>query len=241
MTRARVLVVEDDEEFQELYRKFFELYAEEFTWVMAKTGNAALAALKDEPRGFDVALIDWHLRNGTVDGFKVLRAIQASAATRHIVSFMVTANDHERDIQTAIEAGADDYVTKPFSMELLAARLRGRLHRARQQAPVEEEVLELDGVRLIDVAWDAELDGVRLDLRRTEFALLKLFLQRPGRILTREFLWDAIRGYPSVTSESVLTKQISNLRTKLGRWGERLEARRGQGYVLNSRQLLARD
>lgn len=239
MTRVRVLVVEDDEGFQEVYKDFFERHAEEFTWVLAKAGNAAITALQDQ--SFDVALIDWLLKGGTIDGFQVLQAIQNNPKAMHLVSFMVTGNESERDIQAAIGAGADDYITKPFKMELLAARLRGRLAQAKKQAPVEKTVLELDGVRLIEAAWDAELDGVRLHLRRTECELLKLFLQRPGRVLTREFLWDAIRGYPSSTSENVLTKQISNLRTKLGAWGERLEARRGQGYVLNSRQPLSRD
>lgn len=238
MARARVLVVEDDEEFQELYKKFFDLHAEEFSWVLAKTGDAAIASLKDDPQALDVALIDWHLKNGTKDGFQVLQAIQASPAARHIVSFMVTANEFERDIQAAIAAGAEDYITKPFKMEVLAARLLGRLKRLAQQTPIESKVYEFDGLRLDEATGIVMLDGKRVELWRTEVVLLKLFLQRPDRILTRDFLWDAIRGYPSVTSESVLTKQISNLRTKLGHWGECLEARRGQGYVLNSKSPL---
>lgn len=240
MTRARVLVVEDDEDFQALYTKFFELNAEDFSWVLARTGDAAVTAIREAARPFDVALLDWHLNQGTKSGFQVLQAIQSNPATQDMVTFMVTANDHEGDIQTAIEAGADDYVTKPFNMDLLAARLRGRLNRQRQQTPVENKTFELDGLLLDETAWTVVLDGKRLDLRRTEIALLKLFLRRPDHVLTRDFLWDAIRGYESATSENVLTKQISNLRTKLGAWGERLEARRGQGYILNSQSPLIR-
>ncbi len=229
-----MLVVEDDEEFQELYKKFFALHAEEFSWALAKTGDLALTAIKDSPQPFDVALLDWHLNRGTKNGFQVLQAIQSNPATQDMVTFMVTANEHERDIQTAIEAGADDYVTKPFNLDLLAARLRGRLNRQRQQAPVEQKILELDGLRLVEQTGIVLLNGQRLDLWKTEIALLKLFLEQPDRVFSQEQLWHSVRGYESGTAGKALTIQISNLRKKLGAWGDRIETRRGQGYVLNT-------
>ncbi|HXT02442.1 MAG TPA: response regulator transcription factor [Elusimicrobiota bacterium] len=231
MTRTRVLVVEDDEDFQDLYKKFFDHHAEEFTWSLAKTGDAAISALKDSE--FDVALLDWHLNRGTKNGFQVLQAIQ-SEPTNGMVTFMVTANDHESDIQIAIEAGADDYVTKPFNMDLLAARLRGRLNRQRQQAPVEHKVLELDGLRLVEQTGIVMLNGQRLDLWKTEVSLLTLFLTQRDRVLSQDQLWHSVRGYESGTAGKALTIQISNLRKKLGAWGERIETRRGLGYVLNT-------
>lgn len=235
MTRARVLVVEDDEDFQELYKKFFELHAEEFSWTLAKTGDSAIATIHDAPHPFDVAVLDWHLNQGTKSGFQVLQAIQSNPATQDIVTFMVTANEFDRDAQAAIEAGVDDYVTKPFSMDLLAARLRGRLNRQRQEAPVEDRPLELDGLRLPPAGGIVELHGRALDLKKTEVALLKVFLERPDRILTQDFLWQAVRGYESGTAGKALTIQISNLRKKLGTWSDHIETRRDQGYVLNSR------
>lgn len=228
------MVVEDDDEFQELYRKFFDLYAEEFTWVLTRTGDAAVVALNDDPT-FDVALIDWHLKNGTKNGFQVLQAIQSNPATNHMVSFMVTANDHERGIQTAIEAGADDYVTKPFNMDLLAARLRGRLNRLRQQAPVEHKTFELDGLRLEEATGIVSINGARVELYPTERALLAFFLEHPDRTLSSDQLWHAVRGYDSNTAGEALGQQVRNLRKKLGAWGDRIETLRGQGYLLNSR------
>lgn len=175
------------------------------------------------------------------NGFQVLQAIRLNPKTRDIVTFMVTANTWDHDIQAAISAGADDYITKPFQFEDLAARLRGRLAYRKHETSHEQRAYELDGLTLDPATEIVVLNGRRVELWRTEVVLLKLFLQRPDRILAREFLWDAIRGYQSATSEKVLTKQISNLRTKLGQWGEHLEARRGQGYVLNSQFPLLHD
>lgn len=232
MTRARVLVVEDDEEFQELYKKFFELHAEEFSWTLAKTGDAAIVALKDSM--FDVAVLDWHMDRGTKNGFQVLQAIRSNPASQDIVTFMVTGNEHDRDAQAAIEAGVDDYITKPFKLDMLAARLRGRINRQRQQAPVENKVLELDGLTCAEQTGIVVLNGQRLDLWKTEIALLKLFLEQPDRVLSQDQLWHSVRGYESGTAGKALTIQISNLRKKLGPWGDRIETRRGLGYVLNS-------
>ena len=232
MTPIRVLVVEDDEGFHDLYTKFFDLHSEEFSWTLAKTGDAAFSALKREQ--FDVALIDWHLK-GAKDGFDVLQALRSDPKTSGIVAFMVTGNDQERDVEAAIAAGADDYINKPFKMELLAARLRGRLNRARQQAPVESRALELDGLSLDETTGIVTLNGKRIDLYPTERALLAHFLKHPDRTFSPDQLWHAVRGYDSTTAGEALGQQVRNLRKKLSAWGERVENRRGQGYLLNVR------
>lgn len=241
MTRARVLVVEDDEDFQELYRKFFDIHAEEFTWSLAKTGDAAITAIMDTAQTFDVVLLDWHMNQGSKSGFDVLQAIRSNRVTKDMVAFMVTANEHERDIQTAIEAGADDYVNKPFSIDLLAARLRGRLNRRKQAVPVENKVLTLDGLSLAEETGIVELDGKRVDLYPTERALLAHFLKNPDRTLSPDQLWHAVRGYDSTTAGNALGQQVRNLRKKLGAWGDRIETLRGQGYLLNTRYAVSRD
>lgn len=235
MIRTRVLVVEDDEKYHLIYQHFFDLHAEEFTLVLAKTGDAAIAAIKDDPHPFQAALIDWYLRNGFKNGLQVLQAVRDSSRTRNIVAFMVTANECDHDIRAAIEAGADDYIIKPFKMELLAARLRGRLDRAKKQQPVAAKALELDGLRLSPGSGIVELHGHVLDLKKTEVAILQVLLERPDRILAQDFLWHEVRGYESGTAGKALTIQISNLRKKLGAWSEHIETYRDQGYMLNTR------
>lgn len=235
MTRARVLVVEDDEEYQFLYKKFFDLHAEEFAWVLAETGNAAVAAINDDPRPFDVALIDWQIKNGGKSGFEVLQTVRSNPKTRDTVALMVTANEYGRDIQAAIEAGADDYFNKPFKSDALAAHLRGRLARKKRELPVDSRDYELDGLRLDPATGIVTLKGRRLKLWKTEVALLKLFLENPDRIFSPTALWRQLRGYESGTAGKALTIQISNLRKQLGAWGEHIETLRGQGYLLNAR------
>lgn len=199
MARAHVLVVEDDEEYHLLYKQFFDLHAEEFAWGLAKTGDAAIAALKDDPHPFDVALLDWHLNQGTKNGFQVLQAIRSNPATKDMVAFMVTSNEYDRDAQAAIEAGVDDYITKPFKLDMLAARLRGRLHRRRSTAPHESRMFELDGLRLDEASGFVSINGARIDLYPTERALLAVFLEYPDRTFSADQLWHAVRGYDSGT------------------------------------------
>lgn len=235
MARIRVMVVEDDEEYHLLYQKFFELHAEEFTWVLAKTGDSAIAALKDDPLPFDVALLDWHLNQGTKNGFQVLQAIRSNAATQDMVAFMVTSNEYDRDAQAAIEAGVDDYITKPFKLDMLAARLRGRLYRRRSTAPPEPRTFEVDGLRLDEMSGVVSINGARVELYPTERALLAFFLEHPDRTFSAEQLWHAVRGYDSGTAGEALGQQVRNLRKKLGAWGDHIETLRGQGYLLNAR------
>lgn len=235
MARTRVLVVEDDVELQELYRQFFGLHSEEFAWALARTGDSAIAALRDDARPYDVALIDWQLLQGTKDGFQVLQAIRSNQATREMVAFMVTGNDVEQDVQAAIEAGADDYIVKPFNMDLLAARLRGRLNRRQSQAPPHPRVHELDGLSLDEASGIVSLDGRRIGLYPTERALLAFLLRQPDRTFSANQLWKAVRGYDSGTADETIGQHIRNLRRKLGAWGERILTLRGQGYLLNAR------
>jgi len=233
-SRTKVLVVEDDEDVQNIYREFFDIHGAEFRWVLSRTGDMALAALRDGSGPFDVALIDWTLKQSTKDGLQVLQAIRSNKATCDMLAFMVTGNEYERDVQAAFETGADDYIFKPFREEILLARLRGRLHRKQQEAPSEPEILELDGLKFHVSSRAVVLNGNRIDLYPTEAALLRQFLANPDRLLSPDSLWHAIRGYKSGSAGKALTIQICNLRKNLGAWGERIETLRGQGYRIST-------
>lgn len=234
MDRVRVLVVEDDEGYQRVFTTFFEAHEAEFSWSLAKTGISALHALEGHSRfPIDVALLDWRLP-GEVDGLNILQAIRSDPSSRYILALMVTGDTYHPHMDAAFEAGADDYIAKPFRERELLLRLRGLLRR-------REMVLEMHGVfRLSGLTLDPQgckvaVNNKPVHLHPAEFELLKLFMRRPNTILSGEYLWEMVRGYPSKTASLVLSKHIGNLRKKLGPWGDRIETVRNQGYLLNSR------
>ena len=238
--KVRVLVVEDDSDVQENYKAFFRYYGKDIVWVMVDNADDALRKLAGHARDpFDVALIDWVLIRGSLDGFQLMKRIRSNPVTRSILAFMVTANENEEDIKAAFNAGADDYVAKPFRDEELLARLRSRMKR-RDENIDAGGLFDLDGLKLDVAANSATLDGKPVDLYPTEFDLLKVLLTRPDRILSHDHLWHAVRGYRSKTSVKALCQQIRNLRHKLGTWGKRIETRPGQGHQLHTRFPISR-
>lgn len=237
---VRVLVVEDDPDVQENYKTFFRYCGKDIAWVMVDNADDALRKLSEHPHEpFDVALIDWCLHCGTLDGFQLMKRIRSNPETRSMLAFMVTANESEADIKAAFNAGADDYVAKPFRDDELLARLRSRMKR-RDEKSDERGLFHLDGLNLDVSAESVTLNGNAVNLYPTEFALLKLLLARPDRILSYDYLWHEVRGYRSKTSVEALGQQMRNLRKKLGPWGDRIETRTGQGYQLHSRPAISR-
>ncbi|MFA5141215.1 MAG: response regulator transcription factor [Elusimicrobiota bacterium] len=234
MIRSRILVVEDDEGYQDVFKLLFGCHGEEFSWILARSGEKAIERLKDHSHTpIDAVLLDCQLP-GALDGLQVLRFIRSNPAMRCILVIMVTGNKSGADVDAAFESGADDYVIKPFRENELLLRLRGHLRR-RDMVLDTHGAFELDELKLDIEDQKVTLNGKLLHLYPTEIALLKLFLKSPDRILSAQYLWEKVRGYPSDTAAVVLSKHIGNLRKKLGRWGERLETLRDQGYLLNTR------
>ncbi|PIP83917.1 MAG: hypothetical protein CO113_15585 [Elusimicrobia bacterium CG_4_9_14_3_um_filter_62_55] len=230
----RVLAVEDDDEVQELYKAFFQLHRSEFSGVVVATGDEALRVLREVSEPVAAVLLDWRLERGSLDGLDVLRELRRLPCGADVLAFLVTSIDDERGIRRAFEAGADDYLVKPFGQIELAARLRGRLRRQESvgnaSPPVRRGDLEFD-----PVTGRAALAGAAVELYPTERELLRVFLAHPDRPLSRDFLWESVRGCQVRASGKALTVQLSNLRRKLGAWGKRIETWRGAGYLFNTR------
>ncbi len=181
----------------------------------------------------DLIILDWMLPR--LDGLEVLRRIRQ---TSPVPVLMLTARKEEMDRVIGLEVGADDYLTKPFSVRELVARVRALLRRIShvQQILAEDRQIVASvryaGLCLEPDAYRATLDGLSLDLTRTEFELLHLLLRNPGRAFSRTYLLDAVWGENYVAGDRSVDNAILRLRKKLGKLGDAIETVWGVGYRL---------
>jgi DNA-binding response OmpR family regulator len=227
---ATVLLVEDTVELAQVIAR--ELEAVGYHVLHAVDGPTALALAAREP--VDVALLDWMLPG--MDGLEVLRRLRQTDATPVL---MLTARGEETDRVVGLEVGADDYLTKPFSMRELVARVRALLRRAeliRQTLSVDRDgdgkPLCRGALRLDPNAHTAMLSGAPLDLSPTEFALLQLLLRSPGRAFSRAYLLDTVWKEVYVGGDRSVDNVVLRLRKKLGDVGDAIETVWGVGYRL---------
>ena len=233
---AHILVVEDEEQLAGLVRE--RLVAAGYSVAVAGDGPTALRMLESRPA--DLVILDWMLPG--IDGLEVCRRIRARSITPVL---MLTARAEEIDKVLGLEVGADDYLTKPFSMRELLARARALLRRVdlmtagahRAGAAGEEArpaVLEA-GALCVDVAGrTASVEGRQIDLTPKEFELLHLLAAQPGRAYSREFLLQRIWGLEFDGFDRTVDTHIVRLRKKLGPFGDHIATVWGVGYKLRS-------
>jgi DNA-binding response OmpR family regulator len=228
-----ILLVEDETELARIVQRDLESAGYD-VW-HAPDGPAAVHLFEGSPP--DLVVLDWMLPG--MDGLEVLRRLRQNSA---VPVLMLTARAEEVDRVIGLEVGADDYLTKPFGMRELLARVRAllrrqvRLHeliaadRAPASAPLRVGALVLD-----PEAHTAELEDRSLELTRTEFDLLHLLLRNRGRAFSRAYLHDAVWGEPAVEGDRSVDNAILRLRRKLGPLGEAIETVWGVGYRLAMR------
>ena len=229
MAAERILIIEDDPEIQEMLKYSFA--QERWKLIQLTTGEEGLEYLRKE--GVDCVILDIMLPG--MDGFKTLKKIRAEESFSSLPIIMCTARGEEADIVAGLELGADDYVVKPYSPRVLAARIRAALRRKDAASSEAGSVHDKSLFRYGRLSLDVErhictLDDTPLDLSATEFAILAQFMSHPDIVFSRQKLIDAIRGpgYP-VTDRSV-DVQILGLRKKLQNAGDMIETIRGVGY-----------
>lgn len=231
---ATILLVEDTPDLAQVIRR--ELAANGYQVLYAADGLAALDAhARHNP---DLVILDWMLPG--LDGLEVLRRLRQSAATPIL---MLTARDEEIDRVVGLEAGADDYLTKPFSMRELVARVRAMLRRVEliQQTlqadrRQDETPLERGALRLDPLAHQVTLAGEPLDLSPTEFDLLYLLLRNPGRAFSRAYLLDTVWQEQYIGGDRSVDNAVMRLRKRLGPLGEAIETVWGVGYRLRAEE-----
>jgi two-component system response regulator MprA len=225
-SRPRVLVVDDDKAVRESLRRSLEFNG--FAVSLAADGAEALAGIGGVSP--DVVVMDVMMPR--LDGIEATKALRAAG---HDVPILVlTARDAVGDRVEGLDAGADDYLTKPFALQELLARLRALLRRAVPHEDDADETLGFADLSL-DLASREVRRGSRLiELTRTEFTLLEMFLRRPRRVLERSFILEEVWGYDFPTTANSLEVYVGYLRRKTEAEGEPrlLHTVRGVGYVL---------
>ncbi len=233
---ALVLVVEDEKDLNNLVRD--QLVAEGHSVDQAFSGGEAIAAVEKQVP--DLVILDWMLPD--LDGLAVCRRLRQD----HVMPIlMLTARGEEIDRVLGLEVGADDYVTKPFSMRELLARVRAQLRRvdldARHQQPVsggqpepgQAKAVVVGPLRVDPDSHTAALNGETLKLTPKEFQLLLLFVSNPGRAFSRDFLLERIWETRFEGYDRAVDTHITRLRRKLGPLGDSITTVWGVGYRFN--------
>ena len=225
MANETVMIVEDEADIQELLR--YALEREGYTIIQCESAEETQSVLQKKPIP-DLILLDLMLPG--MDGYAFCRSLRADERTAKIPVIMVTARDEDADIVAGLEVGADDYVIKPFSSQILSARVKAVLRRAAVEPGDEKDTLMFGPIEIDRPHHAVRIDGQPLSLTLSEFKALDLFMKRPGVVFSRYQIVDAIHGedYP-VTDRSV-DVLIVGLRRKLGKYGEWVETVRGVGY-----------
>jgi DNA-binding response OmpR family regulator len=219
----KILIVEDQAKLAALLKQ--GLGEAGYDVGSANTCAAARNALSES--GYDAIVLDLGLPDG--DGLDLLRQWRRSGFNEPVI--ILSARDAVQDRIRGLDLGADDYLPKPFSIQELLARLRSLL---RRQAAVKDTVLEHRGLRLDLVGRCLQVRGADVELTNREFALLEVFLQNPGRILTRTLLCERVWSSPDDVDANLLDVYMSRLRQKLETDGDKplFKTVRGVGYKL---------
>jgi two-component system, OmpR family, phosphate regulon response regulator PhoB len=222
----RILVIEDEQDLASLLE--CNLKAEGYEVDIARSGAAGIARFQASLP--DLVLLDLMLPD--ISGHDVARMIRKEARAR-VGLIMVTARSEENERVTGLELGADDYVAKPFSVKELVLRVKNVLRRNQpvsepgQERPVSHQQISLDSDK-----HEVRVRGVLVPLTALEFRLLKTFLERPGRVQSRETLLSDVWGIDAEITTRTVDTHIKRLREKLGPDGEAIETIRGVGYRL---------
>jgi two-component system alkaline phosphatase synthesis response regulator PhoP len=224
-TRLRsIIIVEDDEDVADSIR--YNLEKEGFRVRLASTGETALHLILERPPS--LILLDLNLPH--MNGFELCRRLRAEASTSHVPILMLTARTEEADKVLGLNMGADDYVTKPFSMRELVARVNAALRRA-EGAEVARPLFDNGLLKIDPASFSVLYKGRDVRMTRKEFALLSELARNHGRVLTREVLLDRIWGVAYYGDTRTLDVHIRRLRQKLGD-ASLIETVTGIGYRL---------
>lgn len=239
MKKKRILVVDDEQDLCEIL--LYNLNAAGYDAEAAYSGETAFEqivnrtrlALSTSEKSFDLLILDVMMPG--MSGFELAERLKGNPATSSIPIIFLTAKDTEDDTLQGFGLGADDYVTKPFSVREVVARVKAVLARS-QSTAIGETIVSFEGLVLDLGKKSATVDGESVSLTKTEFELLGLLLRHRGQVFSRQQIFDAVWPEDVVVSDRTVDVNITRMRKKIGRYGSYIVSRQGFGYYFESEE-----
>lgn len=226
---SRILVVDDEQDLCEILK--FNLETEGY---LVETANSAEEALEKDIASYNLLLLD--VMMGGMSGFQLAKQLKNSEVTAHIPIIFLTARDTENDTVTGFNLGADDYISKPFSIREVMVRVRAVLRRtaSRLEGAEEPAVISYQGLLLNLDKKSVSVDGEDVPFTKTEFELLRLLLEERGRVFSRQELIDRVWPKDVLVLDRTVDVNITRMRKKIGSFAKCIVTRLGFGYYFDA-------
>lgn len=226
---SRILVVDDEQDLCEILK--FNLETEGY---LVETANSAEEALEKDIASYNLLLLD--VMMGGMSGFQLAKQLKNSEVTVHIPIIFLTARDTENDTVTGFNLGADDYISKPFSIREVMVRVRAVLRRtaSRLEGAEEPAVISYQGLLLNLDKKSVSVDGEDVPFTKTEFELLRLLLEERGRVFSRQELIDRVWPKDVLVLDRTVDVNITRMRKKIGKFAKCIVTRLGFGYYFDA-------
>ena len=226
---SRILVVDDEQDLCEILK--FNLETEGY---QVETANSAEEALEKDIASYNLLLLD--VMMGGMSGFQLAKQLKNSEVTAHIPIIFLTARDTENDTVTGFNLGADDYISKPFSIREVMVRVRAVLRRtaSRLEGAEEPAVISYQGLLLNLDKKSVSVDGEDVPFTKTEFELLRLLLEERGRVFSRQELIDRVWPKDVLVLDRTVDVNITRMRKKIGKFAKCIVTRFGFGYYFDA-------
>lgn len=226
---SRILVVDDEQDLCEILK--FNLEIEGY---QVETANSAEEALEKDIASYNLLLLD--VMMGGMSGFQLAKQLKNSEVTAHIPIIFLTARDTENDTVTGFNLGADDYISKPFSIREVMVRVRAVLRRtaSRLEGAEEPALISYQGLLLNLNKKSVSVDGEDVPFTKTEFELLRLLLEERGRVFSRQELIDRVWPKDVLVLDRTVDVNITRMRKKIGKFAKCIVTRLGFGYYFDA-------
>lgn len=218
-----LLIVEDEPDLCEILQ--FNLESEGYTVDVA---NSAEEVLTKELSRYDLLLLD--VMMGQMSGFKLAQLLKSKPETKHIPVIFLTARVTENDVLTGFNAGADDYILKPFSIKVVAARIKAVLNRVVSENSAKENIVTFETMTIDLSGKQVSIGGKPIELTKTEFELLALFVQNSTKVFSRENILSQVWTDDVYVTDRTVDVHITRLRKKIEPYGKNIVTRSGYGY-----------
>lgn len=225
----RILVVDDEQDLCEILK--FNLETEGYE---VETANSAEEALEMDIASFDLLLLD--VMMGGMSGFQLAKQLKDNPITANVPIIFLTARDTENDTVTGFNIGADDYISKPFSIREVMVRVRAVLRRTAEQTgdADESKIINYQGLQLNLDKKTVSIDGEAIPFTKTEFELLRLFLEERGKVFSRQELIDRVWPKDVMVLDRTVDVNITRMRKKIGKFAKCIVTRLGFGYYFDA-------